>query len=189
MFTTFDHTALLIIDMINDFSFSGGERLVSPATVAARHIRALKDQLLPFGVPVIFANDNFGKWRSASNEEIERVGHSPGRAVLDYLTPTPTDYVVLKPRHSVFFATPMDILLKSLHIRRLILTGITTDSCVLFSAYDAYMREYELWIPEDCTAAGTEAARDHALALAGRVLKASTTGSVPDSSLEPELPF
>lgn len=191
MYKTADHTALLIVDMINDLSFPGGEKLAPPATLAARHIRALKDQLQPSGVPVIYANDNFGKWRSDISEEIDRVrdSGSRGRALLEYLVPTCEDYVVLKPRHSAFFATPLDTLLNELQVNRLILTGIATDSCILFSAYDAYMRGYQLWIPEDCTAAESEESCESALRLAARVLGADTASSLTGQFTEPELPF
>ena len=95
-----------------------------------------------------------------------------GWPVASQLLPEYDDYFVLKAKHSGFRATPLDLLLRHLEARRLVITGLAADNCVLFTASDAYMREYELVIPRDCVASEQPEWRDAALAHMERVLKA-----------------
>jgi nicotinamidase-related amidase len=71
------------------------------------------------------------------------------------LRPKPDDYFVLKPQHSGFYGTPLELLLDHLSIHTLILTGFATDLCVLFTANDAHMRGFHLVVPKDCVAANS----------------------------------
>lgn len=166
-------TALLLIDFINALDFRGGERMAADALAAARATTRLRDGLPP-SVPVIYCNDNFGDWTSDLHRVVEACAArgKPGAPVARLLAPRDGDLFVLKPRHSAFFQTPLDILLESLQVRRLVLTGIATDMCVLFTANDAYLRGYELVVPPACTAAQTPARRREALAFMRRVCRA-----------------
>src|SRR5690554_6710169 len=131
-------TALIIIDMINDLEFPGGEDILEDALKAAERIAALKRRADAAAIPVIFANDNFGRWRSDFREVIRHCRHPTkrGHPIVDLLNPTPEDYFVLKPRHSAFFATPLELLLRHLGCERLVLCGLTGDMCVQFTACD-----------------------------------------------------
>jgi nicotinamidase-related amidase len=102
---------------------------------------------------------------------------SEAAALARTLKPRQRDFTILKPRHSAFYATPLDLLLHELKCRRLVITGIAADSCVLFTAMDAYLRGYTLWIPADCVAAESPLARDRALEQMARVLKADVSCS------------
>lgn len=168
--------ALLVIDMISDFDFPGGDRLLTHALPAARRIAALKACLAARGVPTVYVNDNFGRWRSSFPELLAHCldDARPGAEVVRLLAPAPDDYFVLKPKHSGFFGTTLEIVLDALGARRLVLTGMAGDACVQFTAADAYLREYELWVPADCVASQDAACNDQALAWMGRVLKART---------------
>lgn len=75
------------------------------------------------------------------------------------LIPREDDYFVLKPKHSGFYSTSLETLLSYLGARKLIITGFAADICVLFTANDAYMRDFELLVPSDCIASETAAAR------------------------------
>ena len=103
----------------------------------------LKRRATTAGVPAIYINDNFGQWRSDFRKTVAHctARSSPGRRVSLRLKPTSRDYFVLKPKHSGFFDTTLDTLLETLRIRRVILTGIAGNICVLFTANDAYMRD------------------------------------------------
>ncbi len=79
------------------------------------------------------------------------------------LKPGRNDYFILKPRHSGFFATSLVPLLQDLHIERLVLAGIATNLCVLFTAHDAHMHQYPVVLLSDCCAA--ESDFDHNVAL------------------------
>lgn len=171
--------ALLLVDVINPMDFSEADRLLRFARPAAERLADLKRRARAAGVPVIYANDNFGKWRSDLNAVVERCLDSgcPGREVARLLRPDPEDYFVLKPKHSAFFSTTLDTLLRYLGTRTVILGGFAADICVLFTANDAYMRDLRLVIPADGVASNEAEDRDAALALMRRVLKAKTPPS------------
>ena len=151
--------ALLVLDMISDFRFEGGGAIARAALPVARRIARLAERARQSAVPVIFVNDNLGRWRSdfpAVVRHCSRAG-SKGAAILELLEPKRQDYGILKPKHSGFFATPLATLLEYLGARTLVLTGASTQQCVLFTANDAYVRDYRLWIPADCVASKTRA--------------------------------
>jgi nicotinamidase-related amidase len=120
---------------------------------------------------VIYCNDNFGQWRSDFRDVIRRSARGGGRrGALDRelvaaLEPREGDYFVLKPKHSAFHATALDLLLQHLGVRRLVLAGTATDSCIVCTATDAHMREYAVCVPRDCVAAITPARSRRALEL------------------------
>ena len=166
--------ALLIIDMINDLEFDDGEKLEAPARAAAERIAALRERCKQAGMAVIYCNDNFGRWRSDFREVVDRVLNDGvrGEPLARLLDPAEDDYFVLKPKHSAFFETTLETLLRYLGTKRLILTGITGDICVLITASDAFMRDYEIYVPVECTASVEAAENQHALDYMERVLKA-----------------
>jgi nicotinamidase-related amidase len=166
-------TALLLIDVINDLAFDGSTALVAQAEPMALRLATLKRRASDAGVPTIYINDNFGRWRSDFRKTVAHctARSSPGRRVSLRLRPTTRDYFVLKPKHSGFFDTTLDTLLDALRIRRVILTGIAGNICVLFTANDAYMRELKLFAPADCIVSNTAADNDHALRQIRTVLK------------------
>lgn len=158
-------SALLLIDVINDLAFAGSDALVAQAEPMAMRVAALKRRAIAAGVPIIYVNDNFGQWRSDFRRTVSHctARSSPGHRVSRRLRPTTKDYFVLKPKHSGFFDTTLDTLLKTLKIRRVILAGIAGNICVLFTANDAYMRDLQLYVPADCIVSNTAADNDYAL--------------------------
>lgn len=166
--------ALLLIDVINDLEFPEGERLLEFAIPMARRVAALKARARTAGVPVIYVNDNFGRWRSDLNAQVEHClrDGARGRPVTELLRPDHLDYFVLKPKHSGFFSTTLDTLLRYLGVKTVILTGLATNICVLFTANDAYMRDLQLLVPADCVAANTPELNAQALEQIRVVLKA-----------------
>lgn len=171
--------ALLLIDMINDLEFPGGENIVGAATAAAERIAALRERARERGIPVIYTNDNFGKWRSDFREVVKHCLEDGvrGQRLAELLQPGREDYFVLKPKHSAFFETTLATLLEHLGTRHLILTGIAADVCVLFTASDAYMRDYDVHVPADCVASLEEVDTRQALRYMQRVLNADITQS------------
>ena len=166
--------ALLLVDVINDLEFPGGRAILAPALRAARRIAALKARARKARVPVIYANDNFGRWRSNFADVVEHCLHDGvrGQPIAELLAPDHDDYFVLKPKHSAFYATTLETLLGYLKTRRLILTGLAGDACVLMTAADAYMRDVEVYVPADCTASQSPAENRKALHYMKRVLHA-----------------
>lgn len=177
--------ALLIIDMINDLEFPEGDSIFPAALAAAERIAALKQKAKAHRIPVIYANDNFGRWRSNFQQAVDHClrGKVRGSALAKVLQPTQDDYFVLKPQHSAFYATPLELLLTHLDTRTLILTGISGHMCVQLTAADAYMRQYPLLIPADCVASHTVDLNQRSLEYMHQVLGADLTES-PGLDLE-----
>ena len=168
-------TALLVLDMVSEFRFPDAERVLRGARRPARAIGRLKARARAARVPVIYVNDTAGKWESDPRAFVQRclAPDARGRDVVGLIRPDlDRDYFMFKPKHSAFFATPLESLLGQLKVRRLVLTGITTHQCVLFTAMDAYVREYELILPPDCVGAGLQAETRHALFIAEHALRA-----------------
>jgi nicotinamidase-related amidase len=166
--------ALLLIDVINDLDFPESDQLLRFALPMAQRIAALKRRAKQQGVPVIYVNDNFGRWRSDFHAQVEHCLKEgvPGKPMAALLRPEADDYFVLKPKHSGFFSTALDTLLDYLEVEGLILAGIAANICVLFTANDAYMRDFHLAVPSDCVAANTEEENSHALQQMHKLLKA-----------------
>jgi nicotinamidase-related amidase len=170
---------LLIIDMISDFEFDGGEKILPFAESIAKNIAALKKRAEKAKIAVIYVNDNFGKWRSDFKKQLK---HSQSKTVRGHkiarmLAPKKEDYFVLKAKHSAFYSTTLDLLLAYLGAKTLILTGVTSDICILFTANDAYMRDFDLCIPCDCVAANDERTNEATLKYMEKILKADTRPS------------
>lgn len=172
-------TALLIIDAINDFTYPGGRRMAKRALGPARRILALKRRLAARRTPVIYANDNYGRWKSDFGRLIDHCleDRCPGAELTRLLLPSEEDYFVLKPKHSAFFSTTLETLLRYLGSERLILTGFTTNQCILFTANDAYLRDYDLWIPSDCVQGMSDEDQRYALSHLRKALHADTSPS------------
>jgi nicotinamidase-related amidase len=172
-------TALLLIDVVNDLAFPGSAPLVAQAEPMSLRLAALKKRAAKAGLPCIYVNDNFGQWRSDFRKTVAHctARTSPGRRVSTRLRPTRDDYFVLKPKHSGFQFTSLDVLLAHLGAETLILTGVAGNFCVLFTAHDAYMRDYHLVVPSDCIASQTEDDDRDALAHMAKVTKADTRPS------------
>lgn len=156
-------TALLLIDVINDLAFDGSASIVAQAESMAGPLARLKRRATTAGVPAIYINDNFGQWRSDFRRTVAHctARSAPGHRVSSRLRPTARDFFVLKPKHSGFFDTTLDTLLETLHIRRVILAGLAGNICVLFTANDAYMRDYRIFAPADCLASNTAADNEY----------------------------
>lgn len=165
---------LLLIDVINDFDFPEATQLLRHAVPMAKRIADLKTRARQADVPVIYVNDNFGRWRSDFQTTVRHCQQpgSAGREIATLLHPEPEDYFVLKPRHSGFYSTTLEILLRDLRTETLVLTGVAGDICVLFTANDAYMRGFRIFVPEDCIASNTEEKNGGALAQMSTSLKA-----------------
>ena len=170
---------LLMVDVINDMEYPGGDKLFVQAQPMAERLAALKRRIRAAGIPAIYANDNFGKWQSDFATLVRHCTEEEvcGRPVARLLAPEAEDYFVLKPKHSAFFATPLETLLKYLGAHTLILAGITGDMCVLFTAADAFLRDYQVIVAEDCVASIEPEDNEQALRYMARVMDADVRPS------------
>ncbi|HKS58351.1 MAG TPA: cysteine hydrolase [Steroidobacteraceae bacterium] len=168
-------TALLVLDMVSEFAFPDAGRVLAGARRPARAIARLTKRARSAKVPVIYVNDTAGRWESDPRGFVQRclAPAAAGRDVVKLIAPDlSADYFMFKPKHSAFFGTPLKSLLDQMKIRRLVLTGITSHQCVLFTAMDAYVREYELVLAMDCVGAGSREETRHALFIAEHALPA-----------------
>ncbi|RYG69602.1 cysteine hydrolase [bacterium] len=168
--------ALLLIDVINDLEWDDGELIEPYAREMSRSIAELKQRAKDLNIPVVYVNDNFGQWRSDFQSLVDHLLEDDvrGEFLAKELPPLKDDYFVLKPKHSGFYSTSLAVLLDYLDAETLILTGLAGNICVLFTANDAYIRDFKVVVPSDCMASNTREENDSALEVMSKVLKADT---------------
>ncbi|PCK23781.1 isochorismatase [Bacillus pumilus] len=167
--------ALLIIDMINNFDFEMGHVLAEKTKQMTNQILALKQHAFKENWPIIYINDHYGIWKADIQAVIEKCKNERSALVLEQMIPSNDDYFLIKPKHSAFYGTALETLLNELGVQDIILTGIAGNICVLFTANDAYMREYNLIVPKDCIASNDDRDNDYALTMMENVLLAKIT--------------
>lgn len=164
--------ALLIIDMINDFNFTHGEILSHKASTILDSILELKGYFYNNNWPIIYINDHYKVWKADLERIIQFCSNERSQSIIERIAPREEDYFLIKPKHSAFYGTALESLLQELEVSSLVLTGIAGNICVLFTANDAYMREYTLHVPKDCIASNNDEDNDYALIMMKEVLKA-----------------
>ncbi|WP_405098172.1 isochorismatase family cysteine hydrolase [Oceanobacillus sp. FSL H7-0719] len=168
-----DNTAVVFIDLINDFNFPGGDKLLKNTKKILPNIIKLKEYATANNLPVIYVNDHYGLWQADFNKIISKCTNKNSKEIIDQIKPADNDYFLIKPQHSAFFQTPLHSLLTELNRYELILAGIAGDICILFTAKDAYMYQMDLHIPRNCMASEEEDNNDYALYLMQSVMKAN----------------
>lgn len=175
--------ALLIIDMVNKFDFEGAEAIIPRAQKAAEIITVIKKEVSAANSPVIYVNDNFGEWHS-DRDRLIRHAYEGANPLTGMIRPEKDDFFIIKPQFSGFYATNLPVILPKLGVRRLILAGVATDICILFTAADAHMRGYDLWIPANAVAAENDRRSCWALDIMansmGAAINAATDRTVRD---------
>jgi nicotinamidase-related amidase len=169
--------ALLLIDVLTTFNFPDGDTILKGALGIRDALVSLKTRARKAGIPTLYVNDNFGDWRSEKEVLMGRCLEGKGQDFVRPLLPDSEDYFVLKPMHSAFYMTPLEVLLEHLEVESLILTGITSNSCITVTAHDANMRGFDVYVPQDCSCARD--LREHAQALSQ--LEAIAGANVRDS--------
>ncbi|MGG3737586.1 isochorismatase family cysteine hydrolase [Aeribacillus pallidus] len=166
------NVALLIIDIINSFRFGHGPILAERTLSIVPRIKALKEVCRKKQIPIIYINDNYNIWRADVQKLIKHCTNDLSSPIINELHPDDSDYFLIKPKYSAFFGTGLNPLLSQLNIKQLILTGIAGNICVLFTANDAYMRDYRLFVPADCITSVDPKDNEYALKMMNYVLDA-----------------
>lgn len=172
---------LVLVDFINPLDFPGAENLAPPAVAAARATARLKARLGKQAVPAIYANDNYGVWQSDFHSLVAScLGmEGPAGEIARLLYPQADDLTILKPRHSAFFGSPLELLLDEMRAEELVICGLATDICVQLTAMDAFLREYRIWVPSDCTAAESPRAWKAAISYMAEILHCDVKPAAP----------
>jgi nicotinamidase-related amidase len=174
----------LLIDVLTTFQFPDGDEILQGALGIRDALVRLKERTREVGIPALYVNDNFGDWRSEKEVLMGRCMEAKGGPFVRPLLPDSEDYFVLKPMHSAFYMTPLEVLLEHLRVETLILTGLTSNSCITVTAHDANMRGFDIYIPPDCSCARNPKEHKQALgqleAMAGAKLKHSTALKLPN---------
>ncbi|MEU1598873.1 isochorismatase family cysteine hydrolase [Streptomyces sp. NPDC005708] len=144
--------ALIVIDMINTYDHEDAELLVPSAERVVPVLADLIGRAREADAPVIYANDNFGRWRSHHGELVDTALARPHADLIEPIKPDDDSLFVVKARHSIFFETPMSYLLWQLEVGHVVLCGQVTEQCILYSALDAHIRHLEVTVPKDAVA-------------------------------------
>ncbi len=166
-------SALLIIDMINDFNFTNGPKLSEKATEITIHIKQLKQMCRSKNIPIIYINDHYQTWKADIKKITEHCTNELSKKIISTIPVEEYDYFLIKPHYSAFYETPLQTLLQHLEVNHLIITGIAGNICVLFTANDAYMRKFQITIPSDCIASNCDEDNYYALTMMENILKAN----------------
>lgn len=171
--------ALLIVDVINPLDFDGAGPLCKAAEGIVGPIEKLREAAGDAGLAVVYVNDHHGAWHAESTELIDKIAAAdlPGSALARRLRPRGQDYFIIKPQLSGFYASTLSALLPRLGVSCIVLTGIAADICILFTAADAHMREYDLWVPRDAVAGEHDQRTTWALEIMRNSLGAETRGT------------
>lgn len=183
--------ALLLIDVLTTFQFPDGDAILRGALRIRDALVKLKERVRAASIPVLYVNDNFGDWRSEKEVLMGRCLEAKGAQFVRPLLPDSEDYFVLKPMHSAFYMTPLEVLLQHVQVETLILAGLTSNSCITVTAHDANMRGYNIYIPPDCSCARDPEEHSQALAqleaMAGATLSRSTSLRLPSLIREAQI--
>ncbi|MEU6311687.1 isochorismatase family cysteine hydrolase [Streptomyces sp. NPDC047014] len=145
-------TALIVIDMLSTYEHPDAEVLMRSVRGALPGVEALLERARAADAPVIYVNDNFGRWRSHHGELLEAALAGPCADLVEPIVPDEESLFVVKARHSVFYETPLAYLLTQLGVRTVVLCGQVTEQCVLYSALDAHIRHLDVVVARDAVA-------------------------------------
>ncbi|GAA3920558.1 cysteine hydrolase [Streptomyces gulbargensis] len=171
-------SALVVIDMLNTYEHEDADLLVPSVKEAMPAITDLLRRAREADAPVVYANDNFGQWRSHHGEILDMALAGRHPELVDPVRPDEDDLFVVKARHSAFYETPLGYLLHSLDVTDLVLTGQVTEQCVLYSALDAHIRHLRVTVPRDAVAHIHEDLADAAL----RMIERNMNGRIADAA-------
>jgi nicotinamidase-related amidase len=144
-----ERTALLVVDMLNAYAHDDADVLAESVRAAVPQMTALIERARNDEVPVIYVNDNYGDWNSSSKELAETAMNGRYPDLVEPVLPRGDDAFVIKARHSVFYSTPLEYLLQTMGVGRVVLAGQATEQCILYSALDGYVRHFRVAVPRD----------------------------------------
>jgi nicotinamidase-related amidase len=170
-------TVVLVVDMFNSYDFEDADALLANAERAVPNICALLERARDENVAVLYVNDNYGDWNASRDDLVGQALEGRGGHLLEPLAPSGDARLIHKARHSIFYQTPLEYLLHEEGFSRLVLTGQVTEQCILYSALDAYLRHFEIAVPEDAVAGIHDNLAQAALEMMQRNMDVDTTAA------------
>jgi len=144
--------ALIIVDMLNTYEHEDAEPLKKSVREVLGPMTELLEKARAEDFPVIYVNDCFSDWSAGRPEIAEKALSGAAPELVEPIIPPRGTPFVVKARHSAFYQTQLEYLLRQEEIERIIMAGQVTEQCVLYSALDAYVRHFELAVARDCVA-------------------------------------
>jgi nicotinamidase-related amidase len=173
-------TALVVIDMLNSYEHEDAELLLPSVRKILPHLTSLIERARRSDIEVIYVNDNFGLWRSHHDELLDTVLSGPHADLVEPVRPDDVSLFVVKARHSIFYQTPLEYLLRQHGIDRIALCGQVTEQCVLYSALDAHIRHIGVTVVEDACAHIHQDLAEAALRMMERNMQARIVSSTAE---------
>jgi nicotinamidase-related amidase len=146
------NSAVVVVDMLNHYEHEDGDRLVASVRDALPAMRQLLARAREQDVPIVYVNDNHGDWSACRPELVERALLGRAAELVEPIAPSPDVGFIVKARHSIFYQTQLEYLLRQEKIERIVLVGQVTEQCILYSALDAYVRHFAVAVPHDAVA-------------------------------------
>jgi len=144
--------ALIVIDMLNPYDHEDAEPLKESVQAILPSLRELIESAREQLVGVVYVNDNSGDWSAGREQVTEAALDGTAPELIEPIAPPTGTPFVVKARHSIFYETQLEYMLRQEEIDRLILTGQVTEQCILYSALDGYVRHFEIAVARDCVA-------------------------------------
>jgi nicotinamidase-related amidase len=168
-------SALIVVDMLNEYDHEDAEVLVESVRDVLPAMRGLVERATQEGTPVVYVNDNFGDWGAGRPEIVQRAVAGKAADLVEPIAPADGTWFISKARHSIFYETQLEYLLREQAIERVVLVGQVTEQCILYSALDAYVRHFAVAVPCDAVAGIHPDLADAALRMMQRNMRADVS--------------
>jgi nicotinamidase-related amidase len=165
-------SALIVVDMLNEYDHEDADVLVDAVRDVLPAMQRLIERAQAQDVPVVYVNDNYGDWSAGRPELVERAVAGRARDLVEPVAPADGTWFIAKARHSIFYETQLEYLLREQEIERVVLVGQVTEQCILYSALDAYVRHFDVAVPRDAVAGIHPDMADCALRMMERNMRA-----------------
>jgi nicotinamidase-related amidase len=145
-------SALVVVDMLNRYDHADAEPLKESVREALPRITSLIERARDADATIVYVNDNHGDWSAGRRALSEWALEGPEPELVEPIVPEQGVPFLVKARHSIFYATQLEYMLRQLGVDHVVLTGQVTEQCILYSALDAYVRHFEVVVAPDAVA-------------------------------------
>ena len=171
------NSAIVVIDMLNPYDHEDADLLAISVREALPAMREIVARAREEDVPVVYVNDNHDDWSACRPQLVERALQGRAPELVEPVAPAPDVGFIAKARHSIFYQTQLEYLLRQDEIERIVLVGQVTEQCILYSALDAYVRHFAVAVPRDAVAHIHEDLAEAALRMMERNMRADVAAA------------